>query len=261
MTESKPSSGSNYTFLIVAIVLGVVATGVAFLFLNKQAQSAQQGKKITILVAARNLASDTLIEAKDLKEKEVPDTEDMRAFASLCFTKNSPPPTRQRTTRPILVNSPLLRSDIGGYADFDIDTKGGKVALSIPARGANAVSGLLVPNDQVILMITKPGVAGSQPSLLSGGHGASGYVSYALLNNAPVRVLAVGARLARVRAQFKAAEQFEQIKEAENLQTVTLEVTQEQAKEILQENAGNRMEITLLWAGQIAKPTAPASNE
>ena len=255
MTEAKPNANPNYMFLIVAVVLGVVATAVAFFFLSAQASKAEQeGPKITILVAKRNLMMDAVLDpAKDLKEVPMPVNNEMRNFAANCFTKDSPPAARQRLSRNIPAGDPLLKSDIGVKADFDIDTAKGKRAMSIPARGPNAVSGLLAPNDLVVLMITKPGTPTSAPS--GPGRPIPNSISYTLLNDKPVRVVAVGARLAsKMRSTYSSSEQFDLVKEAENLQTITLELTEDQAREILQENAGNMLPITLLWAGTLPPP-------
>jgi Flp pilus assembly protein CpaB len=259
VTEAKPSS-SNYMFLVVAVILGVVATMIAFFFLSAQANKAEtEGPKITILVARKNLLQDAVLDpAKDLKEMPVPATPEMRAFAANCFTKEFPPPAKQRLSRSIVAGNPLMLTDIGVSAGWDIDTVGSKTspakrAMPIPARGPNVVSGLLAPNDLVVLMMTKPGTPTSAPS--GGDRPTPSSVTYRLINGQKIRVLAVGPRMAsKMRTTFLGAEQYDLMKEAENIQTITLELTEDQAKEILQENNGNMLPITLLWAGTVPPP-------
>jgi Flp pilus assembly protein CpaB len=232
-------------------------------FLSAQANTAErEGPKITLLVAKRNLLQDSMLDpAKDLKEMSVPATPEMRAFAANCYTKEFPPPAKQRIGRNIVAGNPLMQTDIGVSAGWEIDTVGSKTspakrAMSIPARGPNAVSGLLAPNDLVVLMMTKLGTPTSAPA--GGDRPPPSSVTYRLLSGQKVRVLAVGPRMAsKMRTTFNSAEQYDLMKEAENIQTITLELTEDQAKEILQENNGNMLPITLLWAGTVQPPETP----
>lgn len=269
MAETK----SNSTFLVVTIVLGLVATALAFVFLSN-ARPPQQTEMDKIWVARRAIkTNDTINLDRDVELLAIPRKEEFAKLRNLAFTESNPPPARERVNRNIFAGSPILRTDIGGLTDLEI--KEPNRALSIPARGANAVSGLLVPGDHVELWVTRP-IAGAHaiapPTATApvetviptaakigmGGERSSVHRSFKLCGGARIRVLAVGTQLARMRAQMTVAEQYQAAAEAQNLQTVTLEVNDAQAQEILEQTAGGTQPVTLLLCP--AKPVKDVKN-
>jgi Flp pilus assembly protein CpaB len=253
----RPSS-NNYTFLIVAVAIGAVATMMAFFFLSSQAKKEAEMVTISVYTAAHNIANGSPLDtSKDLTPIDLPATPQTKRLAQIGFTVDAPPPNRQRVNRPIPAGSLILKSDLGGIADFDFVGKtlpvkpstspGPTYAMSVPVQGANALSGLLVPGDYVKVIITRPGTDSAKgPTFGAGQNAPSGYKTTVLFGEDLVRVLAVGQRFTRSRQELLTSGVFEAQRESENVKTVTLELTQEQAEKCLQETGGNIWPVTLV---------------
>lgn len=126
--------------------------------------------------------------------------------------------------------------------------------MSISVKGVNALGGLLVPGDMVEVWVTRPAAVRMPATLPVDGGGGGGaeepaepnrWESVKVLGTA-FRVLAVNQRLARSRAQVTAADQYQSAGEAAGQQIVTLEVTEPQAKAILEQTGAGQLPVTLL---------------
>lgn len=245
MQESK----SSRLFLISSIVLGVLAAVVSFAYLD-QATGADRGPKVKILVAKHDLRENVMLDPeKDLEEMDIPSR--MTALLSRGLRPDEKAGYKgQRVNRRILAGTPVMFADLSAVADLEL--KGDCRALSIPVRGAQALSGLLIPGDNVKVLVTRPLPRAE-------GSGQGGQWETVEVSPKAFKVLAVGSRLSRSRQQILAADQYHQgLGEAESQQTVTLQVTEEEARAILQQTGAGQLPVTLiLCPPQLQNPSQP----
>jgi Flp pilus assembly protein CpaB len=255
---------SSRAFLIVSVCLGVVAMVLSFAYLQGKTGS-ESGVEVAILVAAHDIRANTaLSQEKDLAELKIPDKFvelRRRALNPQYRTKYD----GQRVNRDILAGTPIFDADL--VASADLDLTGDSRAMSIPVRGANALSGLLAPGDYVKLLVTRPTMHArlAQPGEAdptSGGPGGGSIPGVAVqgwetstIEPLPLRVLAVGSRMTRPGRQVTLADQYSSAKENEATQTVTLEVTEAQAKNIQEQMGGGQFPVTLI----LCPPQKPAA--
>ena len=234
-------------FLIVAVVLGVLATVMAFAYIDSVSSETGGGPKIKIMVAALELRPNQPLDpGRDLQTIDIPAK--FQPFAGLCLTPNFASTYKgQKVARRVLAGQPVMIADMSAAAELTI--KEGNYAMSLPVKGAYGVSGLPVPGDRVKVLVTQPtpGGAGLTATTLTIGG-----------KDATFRVVAVGSRLTRYRQPITAAEQYNAGSEAEQ-STVTIEVNDAQAKEILDSSAAFRMPITLILLPPANPATQPES--
>lgn len=256
---------SSRVFLMLAVVLGVLAMVTTFAFLQG-ASGTDRGPKATIYVAARNLRPNVPLDPdKDLREEQIP-----ASLAGLrqrvLVPENKGAYKGERLNRPVPAGTPVWQADLIRNPG-EIQLSGPEMrAMSIQARGAQAVSGLLVPGDWVKLFVTRPVMRTYTPAPAGGGNDdlppvpmleSSGKFETLLVLSQPVRVLAVGSRLTPWRQQVSAAEQYESAGGIDSAQTVTLEVTEAQARSILELTGAGQLPVTLVLCPpqRAAEPT------
>ena len=208
--------------LIAAVICGLVAAVLANTWLQgknreyRLLREALIGKveKTEVVVARRTLPKGTVIQISDIGTRKV--------FKNGLHSGAVPPENYERLIGRKLANtleeaSPILWSDIeGGQATargLSSDIRTGMRAVSIAVSGANAVSGLVLPNDTVDVLGTF--VFGSENDLT-----ASDLVTLTVLQN--VTVLATGTDTAKTLATSSRA--------VGGYSTVTLEVTPREAE-------------------------------
>ncbi len=240
MQESKASR----LFLISSVILGILAAVVSFAYLDT-ASGTDRRPKAKVLVAKHDIRENTPLDPeRDLEEMEIP------AGATSLQGRGLRPELAatykgQRVNRQILASTPIMLADLTAIADLEL--KGSSRALSLPVKGAQALSGLLIPGDMVKLMVTRPvfriaDVTGAAPA--EAGR-PSQWETLTVLPKA-MKVLAVGSRLSRSRQQISLADQFQVPNQPESQQTVTLEVTEAEAKTILEQTGGGTLPVTLI---------------
>ena len=239
MQESKASR----LFLISSVILGILAAVVSFAYLDT-ASGTDRRPKAKVLVAKHDIRENTPLDPeRDLEEMEVP-----AGMASLqtrgLRAENAATYKGQRVNRQILASTPVMLADL--MAGADLELKGASRALSLPVKGAQALSGLLIPGDMVKLMVTRPmfRIADTTGAAPEAGR-PSQWETLTVLPKA-LKVLAVGSRLSRSRQQISLADQFQVPTQPESQQTVTLEVTEAEAKTILEQTGGGQMPVTLI---------------
>ncbi len=217
-------NSSSRIFLIGAVVLGVLATVMAFLFIQSSAAK-DRGPKVRIVVAARDLRPNVAIDPeKDLRVEEIP-----VAFASLAGQSLDPDARAnykgQRLNRRVLASQPIFLADLS--AGGSLDLKEPYRALTIAAD-----AGLVIPGDYVQILVATPmPYAGGVPGDAGGGPTTRASSNAMLVSGGRAyKVLAVGGSMSRTRSQATNADQFESSSAGKY---VTLEVTAEQAKEIV----------------------------
>ncbi len=247
MAENKASK----LFLISSVVLGLLAAVVSFAYLS-QATGAERGPKYRIIVAKHDLRENsTLDPTRDFDEMEVPAR--MTKLVNLSIKpEDATGYKNQRVNRRILAGTPIMIADMVVAADLEI--KGDSRALSIPVKGAQALSGLLIPGDHVKLLVTTPVIRARRST--TDPVGPAQFETTQVLPD-PLKVLAVGSRLARTRVQISVQDQYESSSsgESESQKTVTLEVTEDQANTILSATGAGQLPVTLL----LCPAPAPAS--
>lgn len=246
MAEGKSSSR---IFLLSSLALGVLAMVAAFIYLQNTAGQ-EKGPKVTILVAARDLRENAPLDPeKDLTELEIPARMDALKARALdpAFKATY---KGQRLNRSVLAGTPVMLPDLMATATLEL--KGDNRALSIPVKGPNALSGLIVPGDYVKIMVTRPVPAPraapstnpSEPVPLDAP--AAPKWETVTVTPTPFRVIAINQRLSRSRPQITAAEAYSSAGESSAQQTVTLEVTEAQAKTVLEQTGAGQLPVTLL---------------
>ncbi len=265
MQENK----SSRAFLIISVCLGVVAMVLSFAYLQGKTGS-EVGVDVTILVAAHDIRANTPLDPeKDLEEMKVPNNEKYAKLRGRALNPQYRADYKgQRVNRDILDGTPVFEADL--VASADLDLTGDSRAMSIPVRGANALSGLLAPGDYVKLLVTRPTIGGGlavpgqadSTSGTSGGNGLAPAIrgwETLTIEPDPIKVLAVGSRMTRTGRQVTLAGEYSAQRENEATQTVTLEVTEAQAKNIQEQMGGGQFPITLILCPPPKSAAAPAS--
>jgi len=234
-------TSTNRVFLIGALVLGVVAAVFAFVYLN-QAAGSDRGPKVKVVIAKVDLHQNASLDPeRDLDTMEV-SPEMKRLISEAVRGENMAVCKGQKINRTITAGSPILTADLAAPA-VDLDIKDPYRALCIKAKDEQGLSGLLVPGDRVKIMVTVLG--GKAQAAGVGAAGATGAYQSSLVLDQSLRVLAVGSRLARPRNQIMLSEASSSASELQSQQTVTLEVTEEQALKIEQQISGGSVTLLL----------------
>ena len=241
-----PTSGSvsrstaSKAFLVVAIALGVLATILAFGFINSAGGGS--GPKTQIVIARRDLPVTTrwILRATWTSGKSRPlsnrSTSSPSMGAALTNYKG------QRINRNIPAGQPVFLADLGNVADYRPTP--GLVALPDLAE-----PGIAIPGDYVKVLVARPDTAAP---LRQGWTLRSPYVASYAARGQAFRIIAVGGNLFRTRSQILAADAASA---SSSSKLVTLEVTEAQAQEI-QSALGGMQRATLV----IVAPPAGAES-
>jgi Flp pilus assembly protein CpaB len=224
-------------FLVAAVVVGVVATVLAFAFIDSTAGT-DRGPKTKIVVAARDLRPNAVLDVeRDLRVEEIPAR--YSGLAALTLDAEARAGYRgQRVNRRVPAGQPVFLADLAAVGELRLEEP--YRALTIPA-----VPGIVIPGDYVKVMVARADVsaaaaAGAAPDV----KGPVGYEAGLVGKGQAYRVVAVGNSLSKTRQQVTAADQYESA--GGNAKTVTLAVTEEQAREILRAVGAGGQAVTLL---------------
>ncbi len=248
------SAAASKVFLMVAVLLGVLATMLAFYFINN-AGASNTGPQGWIVVANRDLSPNTVLDpARDLRVDKIPLQFSKLAVKCLDY-KSLSLYKGERINREIMADTPVFLGDIANISMGELILEKPYRALTIPLKNI----GMVIPGDYVkIVLPPKPGYssATTEPTLLNPG---------VLSNDAQIigrdegfKVLAVSGMLRRTRPQALASDQTG----AGNAnQNVTLQVTEAQAKEIIgafwASTSSNNAYLLLCPSANTAAPAAP----
>jgi Flp pilus assembly protein CpaB len=247
-------------YLAVAAAIGLTATLIVFAYLGQQPGGEQAEPRAQILVAARDLTNGVAINPdNDIKTIDVPAT--MSSLITLCVPPDLKEMLRGRhPAAPIPDGAPILYANVAETRDIVL--KGDERALSIPANGPHALSGLLAPGDRVKLYVTTAlpresavGATGAEPTDAKAAlaaaitaatmRAASGKFHTELISDDAFEVLAVGRDLASTRRQLMipggaggdSSGQFS---------AVTLKVNEAQAQSILEKTGAGQLPVTFI---------------
>lgn len=256
----------NWIMMLVAIVAGVVATGLAFVYLQSEgaaARSEQVEPPTTLLMAKRDLPANHILDPdEDLTTVEVP-RRTFASFVQMAAKESERESLRGRQiTRPIPAGEPILYSHLVSFSELDIAP--GMRAMSIPVDRANAMDGILIPGDRIDIVVSYPrpqeedsmsaGTPAYDPNnpqaaigaifgqVMSRSMAPNEWQAEEIVSN--VRVLAVGQRLTMSRQQllFGMETGLESVGGATVL---TIEVTREQGLALISATAGGQNPITI----------------
>jgi Flp pilus assembly protein CpaB len=232
-------------FLIVAVVLGVLATVMAFAYIDSMAKESGGGTPVKILVAKTDLRPNAALDPdRDLQVEDM--SPKFQPFAALCLTPAYKATYKgQKLNRRVLAGQPVMVADLSATAELVLPA--GTFAMSLPVKGAYGVSGLPIPGDHVKVLVTQP--ISSGPGMMA--------TTWEIGGGASFLVVASGNRLARIRQPFTALERADTGGESEQA-TVTIAVNMTQAKEIEDRSAAFKMPITLLLAPPGSAASEPA---
>lgn len=256
----------NWIMMLVAIVAGVVATGLAFVYLQSEGQAArtqQVERRITLLMAKQDLPANHILDPdEDLATVAVPQ-QTFASFVQMAAKESERESLRGRQiTRPIPAGEPILYSHLVSFSELDIGA--GMRAMSIPVDRANAMDGILVPGDRIDIVVSYPkpdrneGAGVRMPAydpnnpqaaigaifgqVMSRSMAPNEWQAEEVVSN--VRVLAVGQRLTMSRQQLLFG--METGLDALGGATVlTIEVTRDQGLALISATAGGQNPITI----------------
>ncbi len=241
-----PSSAASKIFLAVAVTLGVLATILAFAFINS-AGAGNTGPMKHIVVASHDLAPNQMIDPdRDLKVVNIPAR--FSTLAAMCLDWDSRSSYKgQRLNRDIQAEQPVMLGDLGGVGSLELQKP--YYALTLPAD-----TGIIIPGDYVKIVITKANVV-NQGGTVMMAPGGMPYDSTIIGKDDGFKVLAVGGYLSKTRQQVLVSDQYSS--NASQTKSVTLQVTEDQAKEItaaLGSSSSSNKAILLLCPGPNTKP-------
>jgi Flp pilus assembly protein CpaB len=249
---------SNRLMLIIAVAAGITATVLAFSYLRSATGGQEAEPTTSILFAVDDLPANHVIDPdSDLRADSV-GTMSSSGLVYAAVKADEREATRgRRTNRPVPAGSPLLYSELTAIEDIHISP--GSRAMGISVSAESMLGGMLVPGDHVDILVTFPSPAEAQPTPpevdLSNPQvalGAAFAEAFAQPTDpsrwevrevlANVRVIAIGAELQRSRQQML----FGLGAGGPISGVVTIEVTPEQALDLVRATAGGANQLTLL---------------
>lgn len=251
---------SNRVMVIIAIAAGVVAMAAAFGYLrNASGSLAREPAEamMTIVVAKNDLPADHLIDTSaDLDVQRIP-SKTFAFFARAAVKADERAALRgRRINTPIAAGSPILYSNLVGVTDLEIAP--GSRAFTIDIDETGVIGGILVPGDRVDLIVSWKLPAASKPSSSSRERSISEAVGEAVAGSMEtrdwaarpalqnVKVLAVGSTLIRAREQFTFGDPSGRSSRRQSAGTITLEVTTEEALELIRSLGGGTNQLYVL---------------
>jgi Flp pilus assembly protein CpaB len=200
-------------------------------------------------VAKHDLRANSVIDPdRDLQVEEIP-----ARFASLA-AQSLPWDARanykgQRLNRRVQAGQPLFLADLSAMGELELAP--GYRAITIPAE-----TGIIIPGDYVKVVVPRPDVAGAAQVGAGVADPNRGAYQVAIIGRGNgYRVIAVGGSLFKTRQQVTAADQYDA--GGGNSKTVTLEVTEDQAAEIMRAVGNTQQKVTLLMC--LSKEAVAAS--
>ncbi len=153
--------------LVVAVFFGLIAAYGIYNFLSQQRKAAEAFRTTTenIVVAAKDIAPGTMINEELIKNGTIKTTPWPKASVP-AGAFSSPQQVIGKTNRvKIIANEPILESRLAGEgAGLTVRLEPGKRAMAIRVDEIIGVSGFIVPDDRVdvILTTTPPGSANQE---------------------------------------------------------------------------------------------------
>lgn len=254
---------NNRLMMVIAVVAGLIATALAFLYIQSATSAVEQSNReetTKLLAYVPDLPAGHPIDPdKDIVERTVGVESNAGIIRNALRAIDKDSLRGQRTNRPVLASSFVMYSDLAPIQTLTIGP--GNRAMSIVVDASSTFGGMLIPNDRVDLVIsykipppdaTRPldGVDANNPqSAINAMLGRvmmqsalpSEWEAEVVLEN--VRVAAIGDQLSASRQQFSFAPN--QTATARS-NIVTIELTPDQALHLIRSQAGGGNPLTLL---------------
>ena len=261
----------NRLMLIIAIVAGVMATVLAFTYINSATSAAEEQEpepQISVLFVVNDLPANHALDPEaDLREGAIGAITSPGLARSAVKADERASLRGLRISSPLPAGVPLLYSHLEAVTDVALAP--GMRAMAIDVRAANLMGGILVPGDRVDIVVSyrrpadpadvpefdpqnpQAGIGammGQALSQVGGGVPTDWEVEEVLTN---IRVIAIGSQLT-----FSRQAQMYGVAGGGGggSSTVTLEVTSDQAKALIRATAGGGNPLTLL----LRPPHTPA---
>lgn len=258
--------------LLVSVAAGLVATVLAFLYIDSatsEVTEIEPARTVDILYTVSDLSTDEPIDATvDLRVESV-NVDDSPGLARNAVKASERQAVDGRPISvPVPAGSPLMYSYLTPVKDVELAP--GMRALAISVSNENLMGGLLVPGDRVDILVSyeliiepeeepEGTTAPEQPDYVNDPNAAIGNMMSQMMGSlgagaAPgttewvtdevlsdVRVIAVGSSLSGSRQ----AQMFG-LSSASGGSTITVELSTEDAKELIRAQANGRNPLTLL---------------
>lgn len=267
---------NNKLLVIIAVIAGVFATGLAFTYIQTATGSVKQTVESTenVLVVQTDLPANHILDPdRDFRVEKVP-SQRFAGFTRLCFKADEAESLRgERLGSPVPAGTPLQYAHMKMIQDTNLAP--GTRALGIRVKSENLMGGLLVPGDRIDIVATyrlpkeatsrgaaaNPSINPNDPasaigSIFSQIADKSAYPdefqSQEVLSN--IRIVGVGASLGSSRQQFMFTGEAQRGGGGDRI--ITVEVTPEQAIALIQADSASNNNLTLLLRPNSRMPTA-----
>ena len=262
---------SNRLMLIIAIVAGVVATLMAFTYISsatKSLEGSEGEETVSIIFALNNLDANRVIEPDtDLSTNNVGTLSSPGLVHAAVKADEMESLRGRRINAPIPAGMPILYAHLAGVQDIELAANSRAMGITVTDEGI--MGGILVPGDRVDILVgfvgpdPEGGAAEREPQFDASNPNAmmsaifsqvaqravspANWEVESVLEN--VRIIAIGDRLGKSRQQHvysreSGLEDFAAGVSPINI--VTLEVTTEQAKQLIKAQAGGSNPLYLL---------------
>ena len=226
--------------LVVAVFFGLIAAYGIYNFLNQQRKEADSLRALNqnVVVAARDIPPGTILNDEALKKGLIKTTPwPKSSIPTGAFS--SPQQIVGKVNRvKILANEPILESRLAGEgAGLTVRLEAGKRALALRVDEIVGVSGFIVPDDRVDIILTTTPQGGAQDAK----------ISKIVLQNK--RVLSVAQSTEQKDGKPQLA------------RSITLEVTPEEAEKLSLATSEGQIVLALRGLGDDAQLTTIGSNK
>jgi pilus assembly protein CpaB len=256
----------NRLMLVIAIVAGILATILAFTYINSATSAAEEQEpepQVSVLFVVNDLPANHALDPElDLRVDTIGAVTSPGLARAAVKADERASVRGLRISGPLPAGVPLLYSHLTSVQDVDLAP--GMRAMSISVRSANLMGGILVPGDHVDIIVSykKPAAPADVPQFdmenpQAGLNAMMGQVMGQALGQggvpseweaeevlSDIRVIAIGERLTVSRQAHMYG--VAGTGRAGGSSTVTLEVTPDQAKALIRAMAGGGNPITLL---------------
>jgi Flp pilus assembly protein CpaB len=264
---------NNKLLLIIAVVAGIFATVLAFTYINNATSGVQtQAEPMAqVLRVVSDLPANHVLDPdRDLVVDSVPSKRFAGWVRTLYKADEKESLRGQRIAQPVAAGQPLQYADLAMIQDTNLAP--GTRAMGIRVAAQNLMGGLLLPGDRVDVVATYripkqvPAGAAAPSFDASNPNAALGAIFSKLTDSAAfpdefqsveilsnVRVIGVGGSLAGSRQQFMFNPEGGASQSGDRI--ITVEVTSDQAIDLIQASTASKDTLTLLLRPPTRQPT------
>ncbi len=156
--------------LVVAVFFGLIAAYGIFNFLRQQREAAEALRTQTqdVVVAAKDIPAGSTISEAMIKEGQIKAVKWPKASVPLGAFSDSKLLVGKVSKAKIIANEPILESRLAGEgAGLTVRLEAGKRAMAVRVDEIIGVSGFIVPDDRVDVIVTTTPPGGNQDARIS----------------------------------------------------------------------------------------------